>query len=361
MARCEMPGGFVSYRGSIHNHSTFSDGSGTVDEIVQAASQAGLDYLILTDHNQLVNQSLQGWRSGVLLLIDIEVNDMALIPERNHLLTLDVHEDLTPFAPDPQKLIDAVRERGGLAFLAHPIDLPGPVVEECFPWTAWDVEGYTGIELWNFMSEFRVYATSKLVGLIISYIPQYFSTGPHAQMLAKWDELLQQRPVAAIGGPDAHAQKYDIGPFRRRFLPYDYCFRAVNTHVVVPEAFTQEVAHDSRLIYEALGAGRAWIGYDMLYDTEGFSFVAESRAGIMQMGARVPMRERPLLRVQTPARAHIKLIRAGSGVIAESHGRSLTFQVDEPGAYRVEVWKKGWLKPRGWIFSNPIYVGYDGK
>ena len=356
MTQTTMPGGFFSYRGSIHNHSTYSDGTGSFDELVQAAAGAGLDYFILTDHNQLVDQSLQGWRSGVLALIDIEVNDMALIPERNHLLTLNVDEDMTPFASDPQGLIDAVRERGGLTFLAHPIDLPGPIITDIYPWTEWDIEGFTGVELWNFMSEFRVHATSKPVAVIMAYFPQLFTTGPYPQMLAKWDELLQQHPTAAIGGPDAHAQIYELGPLKRRFLPYDYCFRAVLTHIVASEPFNRDFEHDKRLVYEALGAARAWIGYDMLHPTEGFSYIGETEKRIVQMGESASLGDQPTLKIETPASAHIKLIRAGSGVVAESKGRALSYQPAQPGAYRVEVWKKWWFKPRGWIFSNPIYI-----
>jgi hypothetical protein len=345
-----------SYRGSIHNHTVHSDGTGTVEELVAAAARAGLDFLIITDHNILVDQSLQGWHGDVLLLIDIEVHNPELKPERNHCLTLNVSEDVTPFGKDPQELIDAVRARGGLTFLAHPIDPPGKLIPECFPWTEWDIEGFTGVELWNYMSEFRPYATSKAKAVVMAYFPHWFTTGPWPEMLAKWDELLQKQPTAAIGGPDAHAQVYHLGPLKRRFLPYEDCFRAVNTHIITPVPFNRDVEHDKRLVYEALGAGRAWIGYDLLRATEGFRFVAETGAGTAHMGDSVSLADAPLLRVETPASGHIKLIRAGSGVVAETKGRELVHRPQEPGAYRVEVWKRWWFKPRGWIFSNPIYV-----
>ncbi len=358
MSQTSMPGGLFSYRGSIHNHSTYSDGAGSVAEIVQAAATAGLDYLILTDHNQLPPQSEQGWRSGVLLMVDSEINDMELEPERNHLLTLNMHEDVTPYASDPQQLIDAVRERGGLSFLAHPIDLPGRIAPDTYPWTVWDIEGFTGVELWNFMSEFRPYASSKLMGVIMSYLPQLFTTGPWPDMLKKWDELLQQQPTVAIGGPDAHAHVYKIGPLRRRFLPYEYCYRAVNTHVITRQAFRKDFEHDSGQVYEALAAGRAWIGYDLLHPTEGFSYTGKTEKGLVQMGESASLKHNLELHVQTPAPAHIKLIKAGAGVVAETHGRSLSFRPDAAGAYRVEVWKKWWGKPRGWVFSNPIYITF---
>jgi len=345
-----------AYRGSIHNHTVYSDGTGTIDDLVSAASRTGLDFLIITDHNVLIDQSQQGWRQGVLTLLDIEVNDPALEPERNHCLTLNVSEDVSPFAEDPQRLIDEVRQRGGLTFLAHPIDLPGKLIPECFPWTAWDIDGFTGVELWNFMSEFRPYATSKAKAVLMAYFPQYFTTGPWPEMLAKWDELLQERPVVAIGGPDAHAQIYQLGPLQRRFLPYDYCYRAVNTHILTPEPFNRDFEHDKALLYEALAAGRAWIGYDMVHATEGFVFVGENRDGLVHMGEEISLSDELTLHVHTPAPGHIKLIRSGSGVVAESKGRELRYRPEQPGAYRVEVWKRWWFKPRGWIFSNPIYV-----
>ena len=42
--------------GIIHVHSTFSDGSGTPAEIMEAANRANIDFVILTDHNNLCGQ-----------------------------------------------------------------------------------------------------------------------------------------------------------------------------------------------------------------------------------------------------------------------------------------------------------------
>jgi len=38
-------------RGVIHVHSVFSDGGGSPRDIADAASEAGLDFVVLTDHN----------------------------------------------------------------------------------------------------------------------------------------------------------------------------------------------------------------------------------------------------------------------------------------------------------------------
>ena len=41
----------IEITGAIHMHSVFSDGSGEVEDIARYAGEAGLDYILLTDHN----------------------------------------------------------------------------------------------------------------------------------------------------------------------------------------------------------------------------------------------------------------------------------------------------------------------
>ena len=51
-----------SYRGNIHMHTVHSDGAGQVADLVAAAARADLDFIIITDHNTLVDQGEEGWR-----------------------------------------------------------------------------------------------------------------------------------------------------------------------------------------------------------------------------------------------------------------------------------------------------------
>ena len=44
---------------NLHMHTRYSDGSGTHKDIVRAAFQAGVDVVIVTDHNVLV-QGFEG-------------------------------------------------------------------------------------------------------------------------------------------------------------------------------------------------------------------------------------------------------------------------------------------------------------
>ena len=60
--------------------------------------------------------------------------------------------------------------------------------------------------------------------------------------------------------------------------------------------------------------------------------------------------------VEAPARADIRLLRNGKVVAQELNALQLHYVTPDAGVYRVEVWRQRWGKPRGWIFSNPIYV-----
>jgi hypothetical protein len=55
-------------------------------------------------------------------------------------------------------------------------------------------------------------------------------------------------------------------------------------------------------------------------------------------------------------RAFFRLVRNGR-VIYTGSGSSLSFPVQRPGIYRLEVYVKPLLgRPRPWIYSNPIFI-----
>ena len=146
-----------------------------------------------------------------------------------------------------------------------------------------------------------------------------------------------------------------MGPLRRRVFGYRHLFRAVNTHILVPEEWTGLLAHDGVLVYEALAAGRAFVAYDGLADARGFRFTAEDEVEERPMGATVPAWHGLALRIEAPREAYLRLVRHGE-VVAEGEGCSLVFPNPFPGAYRAEAYLSHALRRRGWIFSNPIFV-----
>ncbi|MCS7179305.1 MAG: CehA/McbA family metallohydrolase [Anaerolineae bacterium] len=342
--------------GNLHVHTVYSDGTACHREIARVAAQAGLDFVITTDHNVWV-RGVEGYTDGALLLVGEEVHWVRRYPPVNHLLIYGAEAELAPFAADPQRLIREAADRGGLCFLAHPYERGSPISPdlEPIPWVDWDVEGYTGLEIWNGMSEFKGLLWSRLAALFYALFPELGIRGPFRATLRQWDALLREgRRVAAIGGSDAHGHTYRLGPLHRVVFPYETLFRWVNTHVLVEQPLTGDLEADRRLIYGALRAGRTWVGYDRLASTRGFRFHVRSGSAVATMGEEIQRAGALVFEVETPRPGTIRLLRNGRGV-ARAWGRTLRFTTAEPGAYRVEVWRTFRGRPRGWIFSSPIY------
>ncbi|MBC7254896.1 MAG: PHP domain-containing protein [Chloroflexi bacterium] len=340
--------------GNLHVHSLLSDGSGAPEEIAQAATKAGLDFVILTDHNRYAPE-FEGWYGSVLLLVGEEIHDPAN-PHQNHLLAFRVGEDVSAYGTDPLALCEAVAMRGGLSFLAHPFERSGAFAEEPeINWLAWDARPFTGLELWNYMSEFKAHLTTPWRTLRAAFWPKGAIQGPFEETLARWDRLLAERPVYAIGGSDAHALVYRRGPLAKRLFPYRYLFRAVNTHILARAPWVGDAAQDGATVYEALEHGRAFVGYDALGATRGFRFEAADGHGVHTMGEVFAPLGMVRWQVWAPRRALLRLIHNGQ-VIAQCVGRSLAYESAEPGAYRVEAYRRYAGLWRGWIFANPIFL-----
>ena len=346
---------------NLHMHTRYSDGSGTHKDIAKAALNAGVDVVIVTDHNVLVH-GLEGYyREGnrrLLVLIGEEIHDQDRDPQKNHLLAFGAGRELATFADDPQLLINQVRESGGLSFLAHPDDPAAPAFNETdISWVDWSVENYTGIELWNALSELKTVIPSKLHGAFYAYFPAFVARQPIPATLSKWDELLSQgHRVVAIGGSDAHAMHMSMGPLHRIIFPYEFHFRAVNTHVILTGPLTGDSNTDRKLVYDAMGNGRAFIGYDLPASTKGFRFTGQGRDKTVIMGEEIPAKGGVTLQAKVPFPADLRLIKNGQILQKCDRQTACTYITTEPGVYRVEAYKNYLGQKRGWIYSNPIYV-----
>src|SRR6266498_5508312 len=354
---------------NLHMHTRFSDGTGTHKDIAHAAIKAGLDAVIVTDHNVLV-QGVEGYyrvprvptrpvgASRVLLLVGQEIHDQDRDPQKNHLLVFNANRDVSHLADDPQMLINGVNDAGGLAFIAHPNDPEAPAFHETdISWEAWDVRNFTGIELWNGLSELKTVVPTKLHGAFYAFFPQFIAHHPILETIQRWDDLLSDgRRIVAVGGSDAHALHMHMGPIHRIIFPYDFHFRAINTHVLIGEPLTGDVIIDKRMIYEALAEGRCFIGNDLPASTRGFIFKAKGREKSVIMGEELPLKGGVTLQAHFPKPAEIRLIKDGRPIHIWRNSYACAYSVTEPGVYRVEAWKNYLGLKRGWIFSNPIYV-----
>ncbi|WP_376793474.1 PHP domain-containing protein [Thermoflexus sp.] len=352
-----MGGPMIELVCNLHSHTRFSDGEGTHREIAAAAARAGLDVVGVTDHNVWVD-GLQGYYGRVLLLVGEEVHDPCRHPQVNHALILGAERELARLAASPQDLIHAAQERGGLVFLAHPVEFSPPWLqsrlgEPALPWVDRGIQGFTGLELWNTMSEFKARLSTPLHALYYSWFPQRFLRGPFPEALQWWEQLwLSEIPAVAIGGADAHGHAYRLGLFRRTLFPYEWLFRAVNTHILLERPLSRRPDEDWLLIRKALQAGRAWIANDLLGSSHGFRF--EARSGHRRATIGETLRRAGAVQVEAvaPLPGEFRLIRFGNGCVARGRGRAFRHLILEAGLYRIQVYRRGRL----WILTNPIRV-----
>lgn len=349
---------------NLHIHTLFSDGSYTHAGIAQAAMDAGLDAVIITDHNVFVKGQEGYYIDGnrkVLLMIGEEIHDQTRIPQKNHLLVFGANRELAPYAKSPQYLIDTVRRNNGLAFLAHPVDPAAPAFGEGdISWDDWDIHGYTGLELWNGFSEFKSRLKTKIHGIFFAFFPQFIARGPHPKIIKKWDELLARGVnIVAIAGSDAHALAARLGPLRRTIFPYVFHFKGINTHVFIREKLIGESEHDAKMILDALAAGRCFLAYDLPAPTRGFRFTASGNQGNCWMGETMQVMNGVTMQIRLPFATECKLLKNGTVVKSWKNRAICTYITTEPGFYRVEAYISFLGRQRGWIFSNPIYLLSD--
>lgn len=349
---------------NLHMHTPYSDGSYTHARIAQAALHAGLDAVLVTDHNVYVQGMERVYSQDgrqVLLLVGEEVHDQTRSPQKNHLLVFGAGRELAPQAHDPQRLLDSVRKAGGLAFLAHPFEVAAPAVGEAdISWVDWQVHGFTGLELWNGFSEFKSLLKNKWRAIFYAFNPHLIARGPFPDALGKWDELLvQRRQAVAVGGSDAHALPARLGPLRKTLFPYEYHFRCVNNHLFLESPLSGDIIEDRPRLLAALGSGRLFVGYDLPAPTRGFRFTAQGAGRLAWMGESIPARGGVTLQIRLPLPVECRLIKDGKIVKVWRKRHTCTYITTQPGAYRAEAYIHYRGRKRGWIFSNPIYLKGD--
>jgi hypothetical protein len=313
----------------IHVHSTWSDGTGTVPQIMRSAAKAGVDVVLLTDHDTLAarDHGQEGWHGNVLLLVGEEVT-----PDENHFLAFGI-ETVIDKTLSPAEVCAAVEAQGGFGFAAHPFSEGSKLFKRRgIPFR--DLECVKGVELWSFVNDTgqSIERWRDVVKFLAT--PNRYVDHPPEPNVRTWDELCRKRPVVAIGGLDAH--QVGIRVWRwvpLRLMSYKRSFQHIRTHVLIDGEPSRET------VYDALREGRCYIAMDSLAPARGFTFE----------------RDGDTLRARLPREARVRLLRDGSEV-ATASGRELECAIDAPGGYRVEAYLPAYGKERTWILSNPIYV-----
>lgn len=345
------------YVGAMHMHSVYSDGSGEVSDIVKSASEVGLNFILLTDHNTLraLKEGYEGWHGSTLLLVGCELNDKQ---NKNHYLAFGINQAFSTRL-SAAEYVSRVKEAGGIGFIAHPHEKRTHMKEHpSYPWTDWNVDGFTGIEIWNHMSEWMENLTEE--NKYQSFLhPLKTIIAPQKKTLKLWDDLNLKRKVVGVGGVDAHAHKYNLlGFLEVEIFPYKVLFKSIRTHILTHEEIKKGKSLDAvekakKQIYSALEYGSSFIANDYHGDSTGFKFFAMADNKVYNMGDKISKSSKVKLRIIIPNhKAEIKLLRNGK-IIDSWEDREVSFYVNSKGIYRVEVYLNG----KAWIFSNHIRIG----
>jgi len=346
--------------GVIHVHTKASDGSGTVAEVMAAAEKDNLSFIAITDHNVAMTESEIAEDPPDLPIISgVEVGTSA-----GHFLALGIPPSwVQPKTKDDRDLLAAARAAGAFRILAHPF-------HPHTPWTDWKTSDFDGMEIWNEDATWRQNNFFTLLDALLLYgVNDQLALVRLARTpednFAKWDELLQQRPVAGICAADTHA-RIRLGFGRDwRFPGYVPSLKVAREHVLLrPDAGGGNPALASAAeIVDALRNGHSYCGLDSLYPADGFSFHVSSGNASGGPGDFLPWTGAARIQISTPSGASLPLIKIfrDGHEISEEQTRTIDEPITGPGGYRTEVFLRqpgltGWRRWTLWVFTNPVYV-----
>ena len=339
--------------GTLHLHTTCSDGGADYPTLIQAAKDVGLDFVVVTDHMTLKGRELgyEGFSNNLLVVVGYEHNDSNNI---NHYLALGTSK-VARVHNAPQDYINAIKEDGGVGFLAHPVEKRNYFKSyPPYPWTAWDAVGFDGIELWNQMSEWLEHLTHWAQFFHLAYPRRFLRNAPE-DCLVIWDKCNRLRFVSGIGGVDAHTMLIRMGLFRWTIFPIKVELKGVRTHVFLNEPLPRnDAAASQRIFINALKDGRCFVSNYRRGDARGTRIFLEYANGVCSLPGIQPdnMPLPAVLKVSLPEPADIRLIANGKE-IARNYGLQTHFNIPATGLYRIEVYKKN----NAWIYSNPFPIG----
>jgi hypothetical protein len=336
----------------VHVHSVHSDGTGTVAQIAAAARRAGVDAVLLTDHDSLEarRRGDERWHGPVLVCVGTEVSPQG----ENHYLAFGLDAEIDHEGMSSGDVCAAVTAAGGFGFLAHPFSRGSPRFRRAaggIPWRDLDCEGYAGIEVWSFVTDTAERIGSLREAARFVAVPQRVVDHPPRRNLDEWDRLAARRPVVGIGGIDAHQIGVRVaGHVPLRLMAYRRSFSFLRTHALLDRPLSGDADRDRDRLYDALRTGRCYLAMDRLAPARGFRFEGDG----VRMGEEVAARPTQL-RAHLPRPAELVLLRDGEPV-ARAQGTDLHHHVEERGVYRVEARLTPHGRARTWILSNPIYL-----
>lgn len=338
--------------GAIHIHSVYSDGTGDVDSISKAAKKAGLDWIIITDHNSFEIE--EGIYNGVYVIKGEEISPK----DENHYLALGINKYIQP-NENAKHNVEAVKLNGGFGFAAHPnegVNSQGsPRLNKHQPikWTNKNIIP-DGVEIWNWFSEWTDNLNDRnIFTLACAFLcKNKLVKSANSNVLFWWDNLnnVSEKIVPAIGGIDAHALKIKDYIIPVTIFPYESMFKTIVNIVTSDEEFKTDFFARKEQILEALKSGRNLI-INRAVSKEIPDINVSNKNQAVTSGESLSLDNETFLNVQTKKKSSIKIFHNGKE-IKSVISNGIKMLLNEVGKYRVEI-KFG---ERGFAYSNPILV-----
>lgn len=358
-------------QGAIHVHSHFSyDGGGTVPEIAAAAKAAGLDFVVISDHDNIGARRAGQEREydGVDVFVAMEATTPA-----GHLLT---------FFPSALAETKSDRNLVDLAWshflgtgsapdlfvaVAHPSNIRRP-------WDRLD-RIPEGVEVVNFDSAWQRQLYDSAVGFAVSLalhpVNQFLSAARFTEIYKKdfvaWDSLnAMASGHFGILGHDAHAKLVLRKDLSVRWPDYAELFKIASDLVFVPDMGGDFEARRQAL-FQTIRQGRVAIAYPYLFPVDGAEWAYECGAETAHSGDTAKFADGCAFSVHLPPgfpyKAVARLWRDGSMESETPLSPSTSLPVSAPGVYRLEIWVQlktatGFLLSgeSPYLFYNPIYL-----
>jgi hypothetical protein len=354
--------------GVIHVHTNRSDGSRSPDEIAAAARQAGLQFIVFTDHGDGTRRlDPPAYRSGVLCLDGVEVSTSG-----GHYIALDMPPAPYPLGGEGRDVVEDVRRLGGFGIVAHP-DSPKPELA----WRDWNAP-FDAIEMVNPDTGWRVVAQQpgwrprlRLLSALIDYSfrpAETITSLVHQDetLATRWAAVASERRVITLAGADAHARlalrSADPGDstFALPLPGYEPSFRVLSVRVRPDGAFSGSAFEDGKTLLRGLRAGRLHSVIDGIATPGSLELLASQGTEQASEGDELTAHGPITLRIRTNAPPAFTTTVWNGTTIVSGNRHEQEFAVDipggAPGVYWVDVRSTERTRNLVWLRSNAIYV-----
>lgn len=334
-------------KGAIHIHSDLSDGTGNIDSISKAAHKAGLDWIIITDHNNFDIQ--EGIYNDVCVIKGEEIS-----PEKkNHYLALGIDSYIPP-TNNPQEYIKEVKLKNGFGFAAHPHEsFNRPNKNQPIRWTD-ETNIPDGIEIWNWFSLWADNLCDKTIfHLAYAFLfKNNLVTHAPIETINWWDKLNNNSSqiVPAIGGVDAHALKINKYIIPVTIFSYQFMFKTITNIIWSDTEFSTNFIEKKQQILTAIKQGK-----NIILNQQVASYIPliniTNQHQTATCGESIKLDNNSILKVKNKEKVYTKVYLNGE-IIYQSFAKNCCLFLNRVGKYRVVVSKN----KKDFAYSNPIIV-----